>query len=53
MDILSETKNKDGSVNLECDCTQEELEFLAGIGLNVVLREYIEKSKKERENCQE
>lgn len=55
MEILKETKNKDGSVNLECDCTQEELEFLASVGMNTILREFIEKTKKEKEgeNCQD
>ena len=45
MEILKETKNKDGSVNLECDCLQEELDLLASVGMNKILREFIESKK--------
>ncbi len=49
MEILKVIKNKDGSINLECDCTEEEINFLASVGINTILKEYIEKKKEKEE----
>lgn len=50
MKILEEIKHKDGSVTFECDCTEEEINLLASVGMNTILKDYIEKLKKEKKN---
>ena len=50
MEILNITENKDGSSTLECDCTNKEIEMLASIGLNKVLKDYIKELKKEKKD---
>jgi len=48
MEILNEIDNKDGSVTLECDCTQEEINLLASVGLTKILEEFFEAKKEEK-----
>jgi len=50
MKILDITENKDGSSTLVCDCTTEEIERLASVGLNKVLKDYIKELKKEKKD---
>lgn len=48
MKILKEVKHKNGDVTFECDCSIEEINLLAGVGLNTILKEYIEKLEKDK-----
>ena len=47
MEILNLTENEDGSANIEVDLTKEELQTLVEVGLNKILKEYIDVLKKE------
>lgn len=48
MKILEEIKHKDGSVTFECDCTEEEINLLTSVGMNTILKDYIDKLKENR-----
>jgi hypothetical protein len=50
MEILNLTENEDGSANIEVDLIKEELQTLVEVGLNKILKEYVNVFKK-RKDC--
>jgi len=49
MEILNLTENEDGSANVEVDLTKEELQTLVEVGLNKILKDYVDILKKKQE----
>ncbi len=49
MEILNLTENEDGSANVEVDLTKEEFQTLVEVGLNKILKDYVDILKKKQE----
>lgn len=47
MEIECLTENEDGSANIEVDLTKDELQVLVEVGINKILKDYINTLKKE------
>jgi len=43
MEVINTTEEKDGSLSVQLNLTQEEIELFVNIGINKVISDYIEK----------
>jgi len=43
MEVINTTEEKDGSLSVQLNLTQEEIEMFVNIGINKVISDYIEK----------
>lgn len=48
MEILKITENKDGTCDMECEFTQEEVELLLNYAVNNILKEKIKELQEEK-----